>query len=720
MNPMHLTDRLQPITALALALALSLVTTASAQSTPNTNTTAKKNTNQVSERQIADALKLAGDNRPAIQKALDTAPAEQRTGIRFLVAYMPPHDLKSLTSDFLLDQTRYAYTAWKQSVWTEQVPESVFLNDVLPYASINERRDNWRADFYKRFAPAVKTAKTTGQAATLLNRAIFGQTRVRYSTARPKADQSPYESIEAGLASCTGLSVLLIDACRAVGIPARFVGTPLWADRSGNHSWIEVYHQGDWHFTGAAEPTGDRLDRAWFLGRAAKAKAKHPLHAIYATSYKPTGLTFPMPWLPAAKYVHAVNVTHRYLPKPKNTSPTPPDSKVSATAIKSLVTWLEQPRNNRPPLTRQDFAKAPLTRPDSTHARRLLWDDHVTRIRHERAKEMKTRILEHGKLKMPFHYTVYGKKPRSGRSLYISMHGGGGAPKAVNDQQWNNQKTLYKPVEGVYVAPRAPTNTWNLWHQGHIDPLFDRLIENLIVFEDVDPDRVYLMGYSAGGDGVYQVAPRMADRLAAAAMMAGHPNESTPHSLRNIGFTIHMGGRDKAYNRNAVAAAWGKQLESLQKADPDGYQHLVKIYPDKGHWMDRLDAAAVPWMAKFRRNLHPKRIVWKQDDVTHSRFYWLAVDSLNRKARSTIIASRNGQTIRIPTSNIKQLTIRLDDQMLDLDQPVRIQSATGMLHQAVVPRTLAALARTLEERGDPNGMFAAEVTVVWPDAADTK
>ena len=38
----------------------------------------------------------------------------------------------------------------------------------------------------------------------------------------------------------------------------------------------------------------------------------------------------------------------------------------------------------------------------------------------------------------------------------------------------------------------------------------DRLIENLVVFEGVDPNRVYLLGYSAGGDGVYQLAPRMA------------------------------------------------------------------------------------------------------------------------------------------------------------------------------------------------------------------
>ena len=119
---------------------------------------------------------------------------------------------------------------------------------------------------------------------------------------------------------------------------------------------------------------------------------------------------------------------------------------------------------------------------------------------------------------MPFWYTTFGDAPFGERSLWISMHGGGGAPSEVNTSQWENQKKLYTLEEGVYLVPRAPTDTWNLWHQSHIDPMFEQLIENMIVFEGVDPNRVYITGYSAGGDGVYQLAPRMADRLAAAGM----------------------------------------------------------------------------------------------------------------------------------------------------------------------------------------------------------
>ena len=43
----------------------------------------------------------------------------------------------------------------------------------------------------------------------------------------------------------------------------RLVGVPLWLDRSGNHAWVEVWDGSRWRYTGAAEPTEDRLDEAW-------------------------------------------------------------------------------------------------------------------------------------------------------------------------------------------------------------------------------------------------------------------------------------------------------------------------------------------------------------------------------------------------------------------------------------------------------------------------
>src|SRR3954451_5695194 len=118
----------------------------------------------------------------------------------------------------------------------------------------------------------------------------------------------------------------------------------------------------------------------------------------------------------------------------------------------------------------------------------------------------------------------------------------------------------------------------------------------------------------------------MADHWAGAAMMAGHPNGVSVLSLRNVPFALQVGGNDSAYNRNKVGREYGDMLDKLQKDDPKGYEHFVKIYEGKGHWMDREDKVALPWMAKFRRNPLPERVVWAQSKaVPRERFYWLAV-----------------------------------------------------------------------------------------------
>src|SRR5207249_10681198 len=135
--------------------------------------------------------------------------------------------------------------------WHGNVTKEMFFNDVLPYACLNEARDPWRAKLREVCEPIVVGCKAPGQAAHLLNQKIFPLLKVRYSTERKRPDQSPIETIQSGVATCTGLAILLVDACRAVGIPARVVGTPLWSNLRGNHTWVEVW-DGDWHFAGAA------------------------------------------------------------------------------------------------------------------------------------------------------------------------------------------------------------------------------------------------------------------------------------------------------------------------------------------------------------------------------------------------------------------------------------------------------------------------------------
>jgi hypothetical protein len=281
----------------------------------------------------------------------------------------------------------------------------------------------------------------------------------------------------------------------------------------------------------------------------------------------------------------------------------------------------------------------------------------------------------------------------------------------VNDSQWQNQIRLYDPEGSLYIAPRAPTNAWNLWHEGHIDGLFDRLIENSIAIHGVNPDRVYVMGYSAGGDGVYQIGPRMADRWAAAAMMAGHPNEATPDNLRNLPFALQVGGKDAAFKRNEVCQQWADQLAALAKANEGCYTHFFKSYPQYGHWMNREDAVAVPWMLKFIRQAWPKSITWVQDDVIGTRMYWLSVDAATAQKGQRIDARCQGQTITLQSQDPHAVTLRLSDSLIDLDQEVKVIWNAKQVFCGLVKRSAAAIEKSLAERADPSTIATALLEV---------
>ena len=260
---------------------------------------------------LDENIEKAGANAAELEKALKEVPADQKEGMAFLISYMPERDAKALTADFLLENVAYAYKAKAEFPWVKEVPEDVFLNDVLPYVSLNEKRENWRKDFYERFSKYVASCKTLKEAIAAVNKNVRDEVQVDYNTKREKPDQAPYESMRQHMASCSGLSILLTDAFRAVGIPSRVAGTPNWHDGRGNHNWTEVWLEGDWHFTEFYVP--ESLDRTWFLADAGKATKDKLEKAIYASSFKPTGTYFPLVWDWDLRYVHAENVTDRYV-----------------------------------------------------------------------------------------------------------------------------------------------------------------------------------------------------------------------------------------------------------------------------------------------------------------------------------------------------------------------------------------------------------------------
>ena len=200
----------------------------------------------------------------------DTA---ERDDYAFLVEHMPEKDRGKVGEEYLRENVRLAREALAAAPWRDTIPENVFREYILPYSSINEDADDWRAPFREKFWPLVKDCRTTGEAVKIINANIGRTLGVYYSTRRDKPDQSPFHSMRIGMASCTGLAILQIDAFRSCGIPARFTGCN-WTTMPGNHSWTEYYDNGAWHFfNNPAYPHGDRPHNL------SRASTRHPAPA---------------------------------------------------------------------------------------------------------------------------------------------------------------------------------------------------------------------------------------------------------------------------------------------------------------------------------------------------------------------------------------------------------------------------------------------------------
>ena len=336
-----------------------------------------------------------------------------------------------------------------------------------------------------------------------------------------------------------------------------------------------------------------------------------------------------------------------------------------------------------------------------------IYNDFKKEIIVTRSGEMEDRVIELKDKKIKFDIKHFGEQGEDGWSLFISLHGGGGTTESENNRLWNRHKTLYELENGILFTPRSPSNTWNMWFQSHVDTFFNRIIQNMIAFHNVDPNKIYIMGRSAGGDGIYQVAPRMADRFAAAAMSAGHPNDSSPLGLRNTAFTIHMGENDSLYNRNDMAVKWGNDLRKLNEEDPEGYRYYIKIYKNKGHWMDNLEASALDWMSDFIRNPYPNKVVWKQGNVLHKRFYWLRNE--DPSFGDLIECNIDDQIITVLSSSSSKITIQLNDDLVDMDREITVNYLGRQLFKGFVYRDIDIIERSIREYGDPKSVYYGEI-----------
>jgi O-antigen ligase len=236
---------------------------------------------------VLEALHAAGSRAGLFIEAIRGAAAVERPGLSFLLANMPDRDLRSLNIAGFVEDVRLAYEARRTIPLAAAVPEEIFLENVLPYAVANEPRDRWRPEFYRRFREAAAAGSSVEDVVLALNRDVFAAYRLSYLERDDRKDLlSPRQVMERGFVSCGEAALLVVEACRAIGIPARMVILPRWPESKAGHFWLEVFDRDRWRRLTAFDPTP--LDRTWIEKLAAKIVPLRPENRIYAVSFRKT------------------------------------------------------------------------------------------------------------------------------------------------------------------------------------------------------------------------------------------------------------------------------------------------------------------------------------------------------------------------------------------------------------------------------------------------
>jgi len=209
----------------------------------------------------------------------------EKMNVHSLTAWLETHSHQELPpQEYLRTNSEFALRAHSEIGPARQVSEELFVREVLPYRQLDEPIDNWRPQFYEKLLPVARdkvSLRDLADAVVVFAFEGLGQKLEFKGNSTPQVMAPVSETLAKGYASCTGLSILVANALRAVGVPARVVGTPEWhLPAGGNHNWVEAWLGDGWHFMDAVPTKKVEWDSTWFT-KNTQVAIPGTIHGIY-------------------------------------------------------------------------------------------------------------------------------------------------------------------------------------------------------------------------------------------------------------------------------------------------------------------------------------------------------------------------------------------------------------------------------------------------------
>lgn len=205
-----------------------------------------------------------------IQEKLCALDGDTALAMKFFYGNMPCSDIGNYSFEIFLDYARHGVYLWNHVLLCREMPEELFLEDVLYYRINEEEIRPCRTYFYEQLKDRIAGRD---EESAILEVNHWCAEEVSYQ-ATDERTSSAWDVFRKGYGRCGEESVFTVNALRSVGIPARQVYAPFWSHCDDNHAWVEVWCEGKWHYLGACEPEAV-LDKGWFTNASSRAMMIH-------------------------------------------------------------------------------------------------------------------------------------------------------------------------------------------------------------------------------------------------------------------------------------------------------------------------------------------------------------------------------------------------------------------------------------------------------------
>lgn len=245
----------------------------------------------------------------------------------------------------------------------------------------------------------------------------------------------------------------------------------------------------------------------------------------------------------------------------------------------------------------------------------------------------------------------------------------------------------------------------------------------------LDPERVFLCGYSMGGFGSWNIGLRFHDRFAGIAPLAGglsrleyqgQPDQRTRQLIENargLEILFAHGGRDNVvptrFSRDAKGLLEDRDIPFTYHEEPNR-GHRLPIQPGSGELAAKIDT----WLGAGPRSSSPETVEHVALGTYNGRAFWLRVEALDGSVSSSTRGPSSGPVGRvkahierkanrivIEATGVAKLRLFLDPALINLKKAVEVVVNGRRVVRKKVKPSLDAVLDSWRDREDANLVY---------------